>query len=183
MTAGRRAIVAAVLVAAALPIALAGLLSRHVPKDGVITVPKNYQTEWTLLGTWSIADKEKAGAEGLHYVYTQPETVQYYRENGEFPDGAVLVKELRKANTSQLCTGTASWSSEIEGGFVMNRDREDRFSGNALWGDGWGWAYFAAGDPDKTTTKDYRAECIGCHIPAKGDEWVYVRGYPVLTEK
>lgn len=176
--------VIAALIAIAIPtIIFAGPLSKDVPPDGVIAVPKNYDTEWVLLGTWSIADKEKAGAEGFHVVYTQPKTVAYFRENGEFPDGAILVKELRKTNTTQLTTGTVSWGSEITGWFVMIKDKKGRFTDNPLWGDGWGWAYFNFGKPNKTTTQNYRTECIGCHIPAKGDDWIYVRGYPILTRK
>ena len=29
-------------------------------------------------------------------------------------------------------------------------------------------------------TKDYRAECLGCHAPAGHTDWVYVEGYPLL---
>ena len=32
----------------------------------------------------------------------------------------------------------------------------------------------------KLKTKDYRAECLGCHIPAKNTDWIYVEGYEVL---
>jgi hypothetical protein len=30
---------------------------------------------------------------------------------------------------------------------------------------------------------DYKKDCLGCHIPAKADDWIYVKGYPVLHSK
>ena len=66
-------------------------------RTGALHVPENY-TEWPTLGTWAHANtgelQEKVGP-GLHeyhVVYTQPETITYYRKHGRFPDGAVLVK-------------------------------------------------------------------------------------------
>ena len=154
MDARPRGSVAAMLVMAALPIvALTAPLSMYVPDDRVITVPKNYQTEWVHIGAWSIADPEGAGAAGLHNVYTQPETVRHYRENGDFPDGAVLVKELRQASTSKLTTGTASWGGAIDGWFVMVKDRRAAGSDDSLWGEGWGWAYFPSDAPDPTGSR------------------------------
>ena len=40
------------------------------------------------------------GAAGLHNVYTQRETVEYFQQHGKFPDGAVIIKELLKAVTA-----------------------------------------------------------------------------------
>ena len=62
------------------------------------------------------------------------------------------------------------------------KDTEGRFSSNPLWGDGWGWALFNADQPDKTVTKNYKTECLGCHIPARNDDWIYLSGYPLLTD-
>ena len=62
-----------------------------VDETGAISLPDvDFRAEWTMLGTYSIAGEE--GAEGLHVVYTQPGVAQYYRNTGNFPDGAVLVK-------------------------------------------------------------------------------------------
>jgi hypothetical protein len=161
-----------------------------VDDAGNITLPENFRTDWTFLGTWSIAvaDVEQSsaasrhGAAGLHNVYTQPGVAEYFRENGKFPDGAMLVKELLKAVTAPMTTGTVSRGSEVEGWFVMVKDTEGRFSDSPLWGDGWGWVLFNAGQPDKAVTKNYKTECIGCHIPAKNDDWIYLSGYPILRK-
>ena len=153
--------------------------SPYVDARGGITVPPNYRTRWVFLGTWSIdADEGAAGAKGLHNVYTQPGVVEAYRNGGEFPDGAVLVKELLSAETRSMTTGTVSRGAGIEGWFIMVKDTKNRFIDNKLWGNGWGWALFSTDGMLKT--KDYKAECLGCHIPAKSTDWTYVEGYPLL---
>ena len=43
-----------------------------------------------------------------------------------------------------------------------------------------GWAWFGSDDPGKLVTKNYYTECVGCHLPAKDDDWLYLQGYPVL---
>jgi hypothetical protein len=160
-----------------------------VDDAGNITLPTNFRSDWTFLGTWSIAaeDVETSGeasghgAAGLHNVYTQSGVAEYFQQNGKFPDGAVIVKELLKATTAPMTTGTVSRGSEVEGWFVMVKDTEGRFESNPLWGDGWGWALFNADKPEKTVTQNYKTECLGCHIPARNDDWIYLSGYPILS--
>ena len=159
-----------------------------VDKSGNISLPENFRRDWAFLGTWSIAaeDVETSsaasghGAAGLHNVYTQQATIDHFRETGRFPDGAVVIKELLKAVTTSMTTGTVSRGTEVEGWFVMVKDTQGRFQSNPLWGDGWGWSLFNAGQPETTVTTNYKTECIGCHIPARKDDWIYLNGYPVL---
>lgn len=162
------------------------LFSPYVDAYGNIAVPWDFNTAWVFLGTWSIAaeDVEQSaaasghGAAALHNVYTQPGIVEAYRNSGQFPDGAVLIKELLSTETAPMTTGKVSRGKSIEGWFVMVKDTQGRFPGNKLWGDGWGWFLFDANK--NLTTKDYKAECLGCHIPAKQSDWIYVEGYPIL---
>ena len=161
-----------------------------VDESGNITLPEDFRSDWTFLGTWSIAEKDVDqasaasghGAAGLHNVYTQRGVAEYFQENGKFPDGAVLVKELIKAATASMTTGTVSRADEVEGWFILIKDTEGRFSSNPLWGDGWGWALFNFDQPSTPVTKNYKTECVGCHIPARNDDWIYVAGYPVLAD-
>jgi len=162
-------------------------------KTGDIRVPENY-TRWAALGAWSHAATEgERGAKEYHVVYTQPETIDYYREHGRYPDGAVLVKELIHTRTLPMTTGPAvSHATTIKGWFVLVRDTQGRFQESPLWGDGWGWSLFNADDPVKTVSRDYQVDCIGCHLPARemaradaedADKWIYTFGYPVLRNE
>lgn len=157
-------------------------LPSNVDSAGHISVPANYR-QWSFLGSWHVTAKGTGGAAGVagfHTVYTQPRSVAHYLETGEFPDGTVLVKELLKTGTGQLTTGDASWPTQIEGWFVMVKDTKGRFPSSQLWGNGWGWAFFNADDATNTITRNWRTECLGCHVPAKSTDWVYTHGYPVL---
>lgn len=73
-----------------------------------------------------------------------------------------------------MTTGTVSRAHETVGWFVMMKDWTNRFPENKLWGDGWGWSFFAADDRVNTTSTDYKTDCIACHVPAKANDWLYV---------
>jgi Cytochrome P460 len=82
--------------------------------------------------------------------------VAAYHKDGHFPDGTVLVKEVFKTTTSNMTTGTVSSAGTLAGWFVMVKDNAGRFPGNKLWGEGWGWSWFDATNPQKTTSTTTR---------------------------
>jgi cytochrome c len=156
--------------------------SPYVTKDGGISLPAHYREKFLHLGTWAVATKPGKPVDELHNVYTRPEDIQAYRKGGKFPDGAVLVKEITKVGSDKMTTGKSTWSKDVKIWFVMVKDSKRRFPKNDLWGDGWGWALFEAKDPKKNVATDYKTDCKLCHVPAKKDDWVYIRGYPVLKK-
>jgi Cytochrome P460 len=151
-----------------------------VDASGNLRVPDGYRTTYQLLGSWAVAADQGQGSTELHVVYASPGTIAAYREDGRFPDGAVLVKEVFEAATEQLTTGTVSHAETLKGWFVMVKDSKGRYAGNKLWGDGWGWSWFDAANPSTTTSTDYKKDCLSCHVPARASDWVYVGGYPPL---
>jgi len=156
-----------------------------VDGDGAIRLPAvDFRKDWVALGSWAVAaEPDTQGSQGIHVVYTQPESVASYRKDGKFPDGAILIKELFTTTTDSMTTGTVSRVDETVGWFVMIKDSANRYPDNKLWGDGWGWAFFDAQDRVKTKSTDYTADCLECHVPAQNNDWVYVEGYPVLQGK
>jgi len=155
--------------------------STCVDNKGNITIPKDFRTRWVHLGSWAVPAKTDPGA-GFHDVYTQPESVEYYLKNGSFPDGAVLVKEIRKAEWREMTTGHVVSEGDVDTTFVMVRDDTGRFKGNPNWGDGWGWGLFKASDRSINASASYKEDCIPCHLDAKDTDWVYVGGYPTLRK-
>jgi len=151
-----------------------------VDAKGNLRVPENYRTGYQALGTWAVAADSGRGSKELHVVYASPGTIDAFRKGGHFPDGAVLVKEIFGTSTMGMTTGTVSHAVALKGWFVMVRDGKNSHPGNPLWGDGWGWSWFDANQPLKTTSTNYKTDCQGCHVPAKSTEWIYVSGYPVL---
>ena len=182
------AIVVAVTLLAGSAVALAqadeasrsGEADAVVDAKGNLRVPEDYQTRYQALGTWAIAKDEGAGSKEIHQVYASPGAIDAFRKTGHFPDGTVLVKEVFDTSTNSMTTGTVSHADQLKGWFVMVRDSENTHPGNPLWGNGWGWSWFDADEPLKTTSTNYKSDCLECHIPAKANDWLYVNGYPVL---
>jgi Cytochrome P460 len=152
-----------------------------VDADGNLRVPDGYRETYQFLGSWSVAAERGQGSKELHFVYASPGTIAAFRRDRHFPDGTVLVKEVFPAVTKQMTTGTVSHAETLKGWFVMMKDSKGSHPGNKLWGDGWGWSWFNAVDPTKTTSTDYRADCQACHVPARASDWIYVGGYSPLT--
>jgi hypothetical protein len=153
-----------------------------VDAAGNLRVPDSYRTTYEFLGSWALAADQSPGSKELHVVYALPGTITAFREDGRFPDGTVLVKEVFQAGTGKQTTGTVSSAGHLKGWFVMVKDASGHYAGNQLWGDGWGWSWFDADNPSKTTSTNYKNNCLGCHVPAQGSDWVYVEGYPPLKQ-
>jgi hypothetical protein len=155
--------------------------SPYVDDKGNITLPAGFRTSMVHLGSWFVPD---GGASGFHDVYTEKASAEGFRNNGTFPDGATLVKELRasKAGTYTTGAGVSHATADIKQWFVMIKDVEGRFTENPLWGEGWGWALFKPDDKDKNVATNYKTDCLGCHVPAKDTDWVYTSAYPTLSK-
>lgn len=154
--------------------------SNYVDNHGGISFPKGFRTSMVHLGSWYVPE---GGASGFHDVYTEKESLESYRKTGSFPDGATLVKELRASIAGSYSTGenVSRATKEIKQWFVMIKDAKGRFDDNPLWGDGWGWALFKTDKSEKNVAADYKKDCLGCHVPAKGNDWVYTEAYPILS--
>lgn len=151
-----------------------------VDAKGNLHVPLNFRQVYDYLGSWAIAADSGAGSKQIHEVYASPGTIAAYRKTGKFPDGATLVKAVFATQTSPMTTGTVSRVGKLQGWFVMVRDTKDDHPGNPLWAHGWGWSWFDAGEPKKTTSTSFEANCQGCHTPARNTDWVYTQGYAPL---
>src|SRR6476646_10454518 len=152
-----------------------------VDKTGNIRKPADYRDHYEILGTWMVLDPK---GNQMHYTYASPGAAEYYRKNGKFADGTVLVKETFTTDHAQLTTGDARWATnKTIVWFVMIKDAKNRFPNNPLWGNGWGWALFKADAPDKQVATSFKKNCLSCHVPAQSTDWLYVQGYPVLKSK
>jgi hypothetical protein len=159
-----------------------GVAQAHVVDGkGNLRVPESYRTLYQPLGSWAIAADSGRSSKEMHEVYASPGAIDAYRAAGHFPDGTVLVKEVFGTSTAAMTTGTVSHATRLKGWFVMVRDSKNTRRGNALWGDGWGWSWFDADKPLKTTSTNYKTDCQGCHVPARASDWIYTSGYPSLS--
>lgn len=146
-----------------------------------IQLPDNYRQNWSHMGSWTVLD-ESAPGHGFHDVYTQQEAIEAYRVNGVFPDGSVLIKEVRNIESGTQTTGHAQWAGDVKITFVMIKDDKNRFPDNKHWDEGWGWLLYEAQNPLKNVSQGFKETCFACHTPAKQTDWVFINGYPTLTE-
>lgn len=146
--------------------------------------PVDYRTNWVQLGTFSIAgDTTISGAKELHVVYIAKDKLQRYYATGQFAEGTMLIKDVRAAKTETLTTGTASFGGDLLGRFVMVKLASNGSTARSpRFGDGWAWAFFERSETQRTVTRDYRADCLSCHEPARASDLVYTQGYPVLRQ-
>ena len=116
----------------------------------------------------------------MHVTYASPGAAEYYRKAGKFADGVVLVKEIYSTDHAELTTGTRIGQKGL---CVVRHDQgyERALSGQSTVGRRLRMGLFKADAPDKQVATAHQKNCLGCHIPAKEDDWVYIRGYPVLA--
>lgn len=158
-----------------------------VTKRGNISLPEYDRHTWAHLGSWLVADKQSPGY-GFHDVYTQKGVKEVFERTGDFPDGAILIKEVNEVLDGHKTTGFAQWSGEPIVWFVMIKDTKGRFKDNPHWRDGWGWALFEnkpdQTDPElKNVSASAEKSCLACHAPARATDWVFIEGYPGLRSR
>ena len=151
-----------------------------VDKAGNIHKPEAFRDSYQMLGAYFVLDPK---GDQMHFTYASPGAAEYYRRTKTFADGTVLVKEVLGTDHARLTTGDANWAANTKVWFVLIKDAKGRHPTNPLWGNGWGWALFKSDAPEKQIAVDYRKDCLGCHMPANADDWIYVKGYPALHSK
>ena len=157
--------------------------SKYVDAEGNISLPDNFETEFVHLGSIAVATKAGEPVDELHGTYARAEDILEFQKAGKFPDGAILVKDVRSTKSEALTTGDANYAAEVKVWFVMVKDDKDRFKGNDLWGNGWGWALFNGDDRKTQVATDYQTDCRICHIPARKTDWIFTQCYPLLQKR
>ncbi|MDB5390779.1 MAG: cytochrome c, class [Planctomycetaceae bacterium] len=157
--------------------------SKYVDNKGNISLPDDFETSFVHLGSIAVASKKGVSADQLHVTYTRLDDLKAFQRDGKFPDGAILVKDVRATKGEELTTGDVRYAAEVKVRFVMVKDVQGRFKNSELWGDGWGWALFKGDDRKTQVAVNYRTECRTCHVPVKKQDWIYTQCYPLLSEK
>lgn len=153
--------------------------SPYVDPEGRISLPRDVRRHWVHLGSY-VASEADAPGQGFHDVYTPSAVAEAYRRTRNFPDGAVLVKEIGQLSTGRMTTGAATWAVAPMQYFVMVKDEKGRFPNNPNWGGGWGWALFKANGLGANVSTNWATDCRACHLPAQKTDWVFIEGYPTL---
>jgi hypothetical protein len=102
---------------------------------------------------------------GMYHIYANRRALEGYR-TGRFPEGSVLVFDLRKSRTENHVTQAAG-RHFID---VMVKDRS-KYKETG----GWGYEEFWGGSPDKRTVSAGRREmtCHSCHESQSARDFVF----------
>jgi len=87
-----------------------------VDKAGNIRKPADFRDRYPTLGTYFVLDPK---GNQMHATHASPGAAEYYRKNGKFADGTVLVKEIFGTNHAQMTTGDAHWASATQVWFIL----------------------------------------------------------------
>ena len=151
-------------------------------KDGQLERPEGYR-EWVYVGTPvtpNDMNNGKAAFPEFHNVYIDPKSWKYWKKNGEFRDGTILIKELVSVGSKAAVSGAGYFQGEFIGleATIKSKKHFADEPGN--------WAYYSFSTPDhkslkKTAEAFPTASCNGCHQASAGDDWVFTQYYPVLS--
>ena len=148
--------------------------------DGELERPDLSYREWVYLGTPLTPNElnpPEAPFPEFHNVYIHPDDFDYWRENGAFRDGTVIIKELVTIGSKTAVSGNGYFMGDFRGLEATIKDAA-RFAdepGN--------WAYFSFGHsyPLAETTPAQPVEsCNACHAANADYDFVFTRYYPVL---
>ena len=150
-------------------------------QNGELDRPVGYR-EWIYVGT-PLTPNElndgKAAFPEFHNVYIDPKSWAHWKDNGEFRDGTILIKELVAVGSKAAVSGNGYFQGDFVGleATIKSKKHFPDEPGN--------WAYFSFSTPDHktltTTAKAFPAEsCNACHQAAAANDWVFTQYYPVL---
>jgi len=150
--------------------------------NGQLERPTNYR-EWVYVGTPltpNDMNNGKAAFPEFHNVYIDPKSWKYWKKNGTFREGTILVKELVSVGSKAAVSGKGYFMGDYIGleATIKSKKLFPNEPGN--------WSYFSFSTPDhKSLNKMAKAfpsqSCNACHAGAADDDFVFTQYYPVLS--
>lgn len=157
--------------------------------SGELELPVGYH-DWVFLGapiTPNGLNGGKAPFPEYHNVYVQPDALRAYRKSGEWPEGTIMLKELRLSEAGTNPDGSGMEASgrgyfpAARNGIDISVKESKRFKDT----NGWGFFNFGHHAPpyEKTSTAAPKEACAGCHI-ANATNMVFSKFYePILKSE
>jgi hypothetical protein len=130
-----------------------------------IKPPAGYRN-WFHVNTM-IVDKASPlfdGLGGMHNVYINATGLPALKKGGPYPDKSMFVTDLHDF----MVTDGSYVEGARKGIAVMVKDSKKYASTG-----GWGFQFFAGGDPKKPVVTDPAKDCYACHQPKKDQDYVY----------
>jgi hypothetical protein len=142
--------------------------------DGRLKFPERYR-EWIYLSSGLDMSYRDRGMDQSMFdnVFADPAAYRAFVKTGTWPDGTLLVMEVRGATEK----GSINQSGKFQNGEMMGvevhaKDTK-RFAG--------GWAFFAYGANQQPATQiPTAADCYSCHRDHGAVDTTFVQFYPTL---
>ena len=101
---------------------------------------------------------------GMHNVYINEKGLPALKKGGPYPDRSMFATDLHdfKVDDGSYVEGAR------KGIAVMVKD-DKKYASTG----GWGFQFFAGGDPKKPVVTDAAKDCFACHQPKKDQDYVY----------
>lgn len=149
--------------------------------NGELLRPTNYRS-WVYVGTPTTPNdmnNGKAAFPEFHNVYIDPVSYRYWKKNGKWREGTILVKELVSVGTKAAVSGNGYFMGKFIGleATIKSSEHFPDEPGN--------WAYYSFSNPEGGNLKDKATafktnQCNACHSANAEDDFVFTQHYPVL---
>jgi hypothetical protein len=154
---------AAVVAAAAVQFGIIGFVAAQSNND--LKPPVGYRN-WFHVNTM-IVDKASPlfkDLGGMHNVHVNPVGEAALKKGGPYPDRTVFLTDLHDFSV----VDGSYVQGALKGLAVMVKDSKKHSSTG-----GWGFQFWADGDPKKPFVTDATKQCFECHQPQKAQDYVY----------
>ncbi len=147
--------------------------------DGKLLSPADYR-QWPLIGTglgmaYGPLRQTPGGRPPFTNVFVNPASWRAFMQNGTWPDGTLLILEVRESlPLANAASGANGWfQGEITGIEAEVKDAR-RFPG--------AWAFFNLGKGNAGAQIPATASCYACHATNAAVDNTFVQFYPVLRD-
>ena len=141
--------------------------------DGQLLLPDHYR-EWVYLSSGFDMSYSPSMQTYRHYfdnVFVNPAAYRGFIASGHWPDGTVMVLEVRRAQQRGSINKSGNFQGEPQGIEVHIRD-------TARFGDRWAFVSFDNSRTGKLIPQT--ADCYACHAAHAAVDTTFVQFYPTL---
>jgi hypothetical protein len=150
--------------------------------EGASLVKPDYR-EWTFLAaglgmTYAPANTPSTAPPSFTNVFVNPASYKGFMQSGKWPNGTVLMLEIRKSASEGSINLGGHFQTDIVG--LEAHVKDSRFPD--------GWAFFNFGgsqgirDSAEPLAPEQAARCVECHTKNGAVERTFVQFYPTLID-
>ena len=142
---------------------------------GELLFPADYRS-WTFLtsghGMSYNAQANAAADQPFDNVFVNPESHAAFLKTGHWPEGTMLVLEIRRSTSKGSINQHGAFQSGDPVGIEVHVHDSKRFKG--------GWGFFGFDGKGPATMIGYEASCYACHQAHAAVDTTFVQFYPTL---